>query len=220
MVIRLQDYLVPSFSVFPFYDLGGCVHLLQNETYIILNRDPPSPKKRGQLEHGKWKTNHIHWKLGLRRGWTIRGTAMDCTGRDAGNVWCFQLWESWLVHLLGFGLRWQPSGYCLYILQKLTKSIKTIVSQKICMVYPNNKNWDFSKLGNTNLRDLERHPLINPQPTLSHSSILSRETQRRLLWWRWRCSHRGQWGRLLLGAWEWMRGPCWASVGILIMGAL
>ena len=38
------------------------------ETYIILNRDPPSPKKRGQLEHGKWKTNHIHWKLGLRRG--------------------------------------------------------------------------------------------------------------------------------------------------------
>ena len=93
------------------------------ETYIILNRDPPSPKKGGQLEHGKWKTNHIHWKLGLRRGWTIRGTAMDCTGRDAGNVWCFQLWESWLVHLLGFGLRWQPSGYCLYILQVLTKSL-------------------------------------------------------------------------------------------------
>ena len=137
---------------------------------------------------------------------------------DVGKV--FNHKGGWLVHLLGFGLSWQNSRYCLYILQKLTKSIKTIVSQKICMVYPNNKNWDFSKLGNTNLRDLERNPLINPQPTLSHSSILSRETQRRLLWWRWRCSHRGQWGRLLLGAWDWMGGPCWASMGILIMGAL
>ena len=79
---------------------------------------------------------------------------------DVGKV--FNHKGGWLVHLLGFGLSWQNSRYCLYILQKLTKSIKTIVSQKICMVYPNNKNWDFSKLGNTNLRDLERNPLIKP----------------------------------------------------------